>query len=138
MLVSVRLVSSSARRTAVPMLSSTRESLSVQRLSDVVRGRLSDPATQSSVPRGWTDTEPARYCKRATRLGGSSSAKAKIAVSDKRKNAAKTVRLRIVMACLLGGDCSFSLRVLAPQGRRGWPVLPQLHNPIKTGSELLA
>src|SRR4029077_4300622 len=70
-LVRVRLVSELMRMKPVPRFNSARESLSAQTLSALVSGRFTEPSTQSSVPWGWTETDPFMYSKRATRPEGS-------------------------------------------------------------------
>src|SRR5215813_4827598 len=62
------------RTTALPRLSSARESLSAQTRSDVVSGRLMVLSTQSLTPLGCTEMAPEMYCRRATLLGGSAKA----------------------------------------------------------------
>src|SRR6185369_17759557 len=95
----VTLVSLLMRKMPVPTLNSAREFLSVQRLSEVVIGRLRVASTQSCVPCGCIDTWPETYCKRATRPGGSSSAQSTVAESNSIKSDTRIAR--VFMAQLL-------------------------------------
>src|SRR5882724_10404126 len=107
------------RNTPVPTLSSAREFLSVQRLSEVVNGRLSVASTQSCVPCGCIETEPETYCKRATRPGGSSSAQSTVAESNSNKSDTRIAR--VFMAQLLKLETSKVSQGIHVEGIRSRP-----------------
>src|ERR1043165_2564344 len=101
------------RKMPVPTLNSAREFLSVQRLSEVVSGRLRVASTQSCVPCGCMETWPVTYCRRATRPGGSSSAQRSVAESNSIKSDTKIAR--VFMAPLLNKRLLKSLKVATPR-----------------------
>src|SRR5689334_4502895 len=114
----VTLVSSFIRSTPPPTFSSAREDLSVQTLSEVVSGRLTDPATQSSVPRGWMETDPVMYCMLATLPGGSLSAHARLVTKLATKRTPRTARLRFFMALSFQETAAPYLKALTSEGWR--------------------